>query len=160
MTAAGETHIAGNTTHTNLTVSGPSVVCSVFVVGYGGIFTTLPGARSSVIYLNSESSVFLVSIHSTIDSDISCNVTNSFCISTSTIISIMTVTKTSSTTVSRFTSSQLAVVTETPNGDGENESAILTVLLSLLFFLFFLLLLSISLNIILLVKRKRYALQK
>ena len=59
VTTAGETHSAGNTTDTNLTVSDLSEVCSVFVVGYGGLFTTLPGARSSVIYLNSESSVFL-----------------------------------------------------------------------------------------------------
>ena len=58
VTAAGETHSAGNTTDTNLTVSGLSDVCSVFVVAYGGNSTseyTLPSARSNVICLNSKS---------------------------------------------------------------------------------------------------------
>ena len=61
VTAAGETHSAGNTTDTNLTVSGLSDVCSVFVVAYGGDSTsehTLPSARSNVIYLNSESALY------------------------------------------------------------------------------------------------------
>ena len=59
VTTIGETHSAGNTTDTNLTVSGLSDVCSVFVVAYGGDYTseyTLPSAR---IYLNSKS-VFYV----------------------------------------------------------------------------------------------------
>ena len=51
MTAAGETHSAGNTTGTNLTVSGLSDFCSVFVVAYRGEHT-LPSAR---ICLNSKS---------------------------------------------------------------------------------------------------------
>ena len=57
VTSAGETHSAGNTTDTNLTVSGLSDVCSVFVVAYGGDSTsehTLPSARSNVIYLKSK----------------------------------------------------------------------------------------------------------
>ena len=59
MTAAGETHSAGNTTDTNLTVSGLSDVCSVFVVAYGGDSTsehTLPSAK---ICLNSESVYYI-----------------------------------------------------------------------------------------------------
>ena len=59
VTAAGETHSAGNTTDTNLTVIGLSDVCSVFVVAYGGDSTsehTLPSAKSNydVICLNCE----------------------------------------------------------------------------------------------------------
>ena len=57
VTAAGETHSAGNTTDTNLTVSGLTDVCSVFVVAYGGDSTsehTLPSARSNVIILKSK----------------------------------------------------------------------------------------------------------
>ena len=50
VTAAGETHSAGNTTDTNLTVSGLSDVCSVFVVTYGG--DSLPSARSNTISFN------------------------------------------------------------------------------------------------------------
>ena len=49
VTAAGDTHSAGNTTDTNLTVSGLNDVCSVFVVAYGGDSTnehTLPSAKS------------------------------------------------------------------------------------------------------------------
>ena len=55
VTAAGDTHSAGNTTDTNLTVSGLSDVCSVFVVAYGGDSTsehTLPSARSSAVAFN------------------------------------------------------------------------------------------------------------
>ena len=64
MTAAGETHSAGNTTDTNLTVSDLSDVCSVFVVAYGGDSTSehiLPSEHAR-ISLNSESvlHVFLV----------------------------------------------------------------------------------------------------
>ena len=51
MTAAGETHSAGNTTDTNLTVCGLSDVCSVFVVAYGGE-KTLPSARSNSLAFN------------------------------------------------------------------------------------------------------------
>ena len=49
--AAGETHSAGNTTDTNLTVCSLSDVCSVFVVAYEGDSTSefiLPSARSNV----------------------------------------------------------------------------------------------------------------
>ena len=64
MTAAGDTHSAGNTTDTNLTVSGLNDVCSVFVVAYGGDSTnehTLPSEHAKIC-LNSESvlHVFLV----------------------------------------------------------------------------------------------------
>ena len=64
VTAAGETHSAGNTTDTNLTVSDLSDVCSVFVVAYGGDSTSehiLPSEHAR-ISLNSESvlHVFLV----------------------------------------------------------------------------------------------------
>ena len=51
VTAAGETHSAGNTTDTNLTVSDLSDVCSVFVVAYGGE-KTLPSARSNSLAFN------------------------------------------------------------------------------------------------------------
>ena len=55
VTAAGETHSAGNTTDTNLTVCGLSDVCSVFVVAYGGEHT-LPSARSNMTVLRSKPS--------------------------------------------------------------------------------------------------------
>ena len=63
MTAAGETHSAGNTTYTNLTVSRLSEgsamddVCSVFVVAYSTSEHTLPSAR---VCLNSESLIHMI----------------------------------------------------------------------------------------------------
>ena len=60
VTTAGETHSAGNTTDTNLTVSEGSAlddVRSVFVVAYSTNEHTLPSAR---VCLNSESLLQLI----------------------------------------------------------------------------------------------------
>ena len=61
VTAAGETHSAGSTTDTNLTVRRLSEVCSVFVVAYVGDTTsehTLPSAR---VCLNSKTVLYCYS---------------------------------------------------------------------------------------------------
>ena len=55
VTAAGETHSAGNTTDTNLTVCGLSDIWYVFVIAYGGEHT-LPSARSNITVLRSKPS--------------------------------------------------------------------------------------------------------
>ena len=191
MTAAGETHSAGNTTDTNLTVSGLSDVCSVFVVAYGGDYTsehTLPSEHAR-IRLNSSELVHITCVFVYVCNNIvlgteCCSVDTisptttigiamnmSYCsiaaIISSTALCNTTVTSTSFETVTNYitsncnsqlyqdaTSSPLCstMIASAINDAGSVVAGFFVIILLLIV----LLVLSVSVNVVILVKRKRY----
>ena len=194
VTAAGETHSAGNTTDTNLTMSDLSDVCSVFVVAYGGDYTsehTLPSAR---ICLNSES-VFMCFVNvcnnKVLEMECCSNdtifpttttgiaMTMSYCInvtSTSTALcgttvtscptlNITTVISTNFNTITNYITSSCysqldatsPTLCSTMVDSAINDAGfVIAGFFAIILLLIVLLVLSVSVNVVILVKRKRY----